>query len=114
MFSQGRINVLSVKTVVCMAILLISSQSMAESRSDILERIRPVGQVTIKSQEVQAAPEVAAQPQPSPGKPAAPTEPVAKAEPAPVAAAPAPQPSASNGAALYAAKGCPDCNGADG
>ena len=139
MVSQVRIYLLSVKILVSLAVVLSSSQSMAESRSEILERIRPIGRVNIESQ---AVPEVAAQPQPlsdapavptdqvaeaesapvtaatqpSPDTPAspAPMEPIAKAEPAPVAAAPPPQLSASDGAALYAAKGCPACHGADG
>ncbi|MCP4993989.1 MAG: c-type cytochrome [Gammaproteobacteria bacterium] len=66
---------------------------MADERSEVLERIRPVGQVAVAGQ-------AAAETVPA----AAPAE---SAAPAPAAAP------ASPGAALYTAKGCAGCHGAD-
>ena len=93
MVSQDRVYALLVVLIFGMAASMISSQSMAEARSEILERIRPIGQVRIE--EGQTAPAAPAQPQASPETSAAPTAPVAVAEPAPVAAPtqPAPAPS---------------------
>ena len=116
MVSQDRIYARLLVLVVGIAVQMLSSQTMAESRSEVLERIRPIGQVNIEGQAAPAIPV-----QPSPETSAATTEPVAKTEgePAPEVAAtpqpaPAPTPSASKGAALYAAKGCSACHGADG
>lgn len=99
--------------VVGVAVLMVSSHSLAESRSEVLERIRPVGQVRVEGQAKPAA----MAPTTAPAEtPAASTGPVAKAEPASVPAAiqQSPAPSTSDGAAVYAAKGCFACHGADG
>lgn len=92
---------------VVMAAFIVSGQVVAEVRADVVERIKPVGQVSIEGQAQAAAPAAA---------PAAMAE-APKAEaatpaPAPVAAAPAPAP--TGGAAVYQAKGCSACHGADG
>ncbi len=74
------------------ASLIIAGPVFADSRPEVLERIKPVGEVNVEGQ-------------------AAPAAEAAKAEPA-VASAPAkPQ---SEGEALYAAKGCAACHGPDG
>jgi cytochrome c len=100
--------------VVGMSALVFSAQLMAQSRPEVLERIAPVGQVTLEGQAVEAAPAAAA-PAAQPAAPAAPA-----AEPAPVAeAAPAPAPAAApaaaggEGAQLFVAKTCAACHGAD-
>ncbi|RDH82258.1 MAG: cytochrome C [endosymbiont of Escarpia spicata] len=77
---------------------------MADDRDDVLSRIKPVGTVAIEGQ-----PAPAAAPAPVAAAPAATTAPAA----APVAA-PAPAAGGSEGATLYAAKGCAGCHGADG
>ena len=81
------------------AAVFVSTPSLAEVRADVVERIKPVGQVVVEG---------TAQPaQETPAAPAA----------APTAAAPAPAAPAepqSPGAALYAAKGCAACHGPDG
>ncbi len=121
--SQDRVYAVLVGLIVGMAVLIVSSQSMAEdSSAEVQERIRPVGQVRIEGQTNSStmAPAPAMAPTPAATETsAAATEPVAKAEPAaaPAAtqqAAAAPAPSTSDGAALYAAKGCAACHGADG
>lgn len=88
---------------VVMAAFIVSGQAVAEMRADVVERIKPVGQVTVEGQTQAAAP--AATPAASAEAPKA-----AAPAPAPVAAAPAP----TGGAAVYQAKGCSACHGADG
>jgi len=69
--------------------LLVSLSVQAQERADVLERIKPVGEVSVAGEGQAAA------------APAA----------APTTAAAAP---ADPGAALYQAKGCPACHGAEG
>ncbi|RRS31016.1 MAG: cytochrome C [Gammaproteobacteria bacterium (ex Lamellibrachia satsuma)] len=82
-------------------ILVSANQVMADDRDDVLSRIKPVGTVAIEGQPAPAA------------APAATPAPAAAPAPAPVAA-PAPAAGGSEGATLYAAKGCAGCHGADG
>lgn len=91
-------------------VLVSANQVMADDRDDVLSRIKPVGTVAIEGQPAPAAASapVAAAPAATPA-PAPATAPA----PAPVAA-PAPAAGGSEGAALYAAKGCAGCHGADG
>ncbi len=74
------------------ATLVMCSPVMAQERAEVVERIKPVGQVAIEGQAQSAA------------------APAASA-PAPVAAPAAP---ADPGEALYTAKGCTACHGAQG
>ena len=71
--------------------LIVSSQLLAEEdRSAVLERIKPVGTVTIEGQQAEAQPAPAAAETPAPAAPEA------------VAAAPAsPAPAAAEGQAVY-------------
>jgi len=96
--------------VVGVAALVVCGQALAETRPEVLERIKPVGQVTVTG--AAAAPAPAA---PAAAK-AAPAAEAAPATPAPAVAAPAAAPAAggSDGAALYTAKGCMACHGPDG
>ena len=111
--SQDRVYAVLFGLIAGMTALVVSSQSMADdSRAEVLERIRPVGQVRIEGQTNPPAPTSAAT-----ETPAAATEPVAKTEPAAAPSATeqaAAAPSTSDGAALYAAKGCAACHGAEG
>ena len=79
--------------------LMVSSQLLAEEdRSAVLERIKPIGTVTIEGQEAVAAPA----PAPVTEAPAAAPAPAEPAPQAPaVAAAPAPAPAAADGQAVY-------------
>jgi len=77
-------------TIASTLALLVSSQVMAESRPEVVERIKPVGMVTVEGGATPAAPA------------AAPSEPAQAAAPADPAAA------------VYVAKGCPACHGAEG
>ena len=102
--------------VVGISALVFSAQILAQSRPEVLERIAPVGQVTIEGQAVMAA-STAAAPETQPAAPAAPAAepaPVAEAAPAPVPApAPAPVAEGGEGAQLFVAKTCSACHGAD-
>ncbi|MCP3663558.1 MAG: cytochrome c [Gammaproteobacteria bacterium] len=75
---------------------------MADERAEVLERIRPVGQVSVAGQAA-AAPAPASAPAAETTVAAAPAE----------SATPAPAAAASPGATLYVAKGCAGCHGAD-
>lgn len=92
--------------------IILSATAVAESEADNLANIKPVGEVNVAGAAPAAAPAAEAAPvaEAVPAAEAAPA-PVAEAAPAaaPVAAAPA-----SEGAALYAAKTCNACHGADG
>ena len=89
---------------------------------DVLERIKPVGQVNIAQPQGQAQQQAPAAAPAAPAAAATEAAPAtAAAEPAPAAAtAPAAAPAApaagggSEGQALYQAKGCAACHGADG
>ena len=107
--------------VMGMAALVVNVQAVAETRPDVLERIKPVGQVAIEGgSEPTPAAEPVAKTEAAPTPQA--TEPEAKAEPAP-APAPVPAQVATNvpaaatgggdGAALYQSKVCFSCHGAD-
>ncbi len=74
-----------------MAALVISGPVLADERAEVIERIKPIGQVAVEGQAQSAAPATAA------------------ATPAAAPAAPA-----DPGAALYTAKGCNACHGAEG
>jgi cytochrome c5 len=76
--------------------LIVSSQLLAEEdRSAVLERIKPIGTVTIEGQQAEA------QPEPAPAAAETPAAP-APAAPEAVAAAPAsPAPAAADGQAVY-------------
>jgi cytochrome c553 len=110
------------------AALVVSTPLMAQERAEVIERIKPVGQVAIEGQAQAAdtpaaapaaapAPEVAA-PEAAPAQAAAPEAAATPAEPAPATAAPATPvasaDSADSGEALYTAKGCVACHGAGG
>ena len=70
--------------------LLVSLSVQAQERADVLERIKPVGEVSVAGEgEAAAAPAAA----PAAAAAAAPADP---------------------GAAMYQAKGCPACHGAEG
>jgi cytochrome c553 len=102
--SQKVVSFISRAAIAGATAVIISGQAVAEDRTEVLERIRPVGQVAVTGQ-------------PAPKAPAAAPAPAAQAAaPAPAPAAPAlaaPAAPASEGASLYAAKGCIACHGAD-
>lgn len=124
---MSQVAVLSFKVVVVgLAALVASSQVLAQSRGEVLERIAPVGQVSVEGQAGAAQAETAPE-----AKPMAESEPaaapafepkqMAKEEPAPAAqpesapAAPATAQPAGDGpgAQLYVSKTCSACHGAD-
>jgi cytochrome c553 len=76
-----------------MTALVISGPVLANERAEVIERIKPVGQVAVEGQAQSAAPATA----------------VAAVTPAAAPAAPA-----DPGAALYTAKGCNACHGTEG
>lgn len=89
-----------------MAALCITAPALAESRADVLERIRPIGKVNIVGQPAAAAPTPApaAAPTPTPAPTPAPaTEAAPAATPAPAAApaAAASSGGAADGEAIY-------------
>ena len=96
--------------VMGMAALVVNVQAAAETRSDVLERIKPVGQVTVEGG---AQPAAMTKTEAAPAPQAA--TPEAKAEPAPaqVATVPAAATGGGDGAALYQSKVCFSCHGAD-
>ncbi len=75
-----------------MAVLVISGPALAEERAEVIERIKPVGQVAVEGQAQSAAAPMS----------------TAAVSPAPAAAP------ADPGEALYTAKGCTACHGAEG
>ncbi len=100
-------------TMAGVAALVVSAPLMAQDRSDVIERIKPVGEVAIEGQ-AQAAAAAPAAAAPAAAPEAAPAPAAAAPAPAAPAAAPAAAGSDDPGAALYAAKGCAACHGADG
>ena len=115
--SQKVVSVMWSVAAAGLAAVLVSGTVSAESRADVLERIRPVGQVAVEGQPVAAAPATPAAAE-APAAPAAETA-VPAAETAVAAPASAPAaalaaaPGGGDGAALYIAKGCVACHGAD-
>lgn len=96
------------------AALIVSTPLMAQDRTEVIERIKPVGQVAVEEQaqsaSASAAPAAApAAPETAPAAAAAPAAPAPETAPAPAAAASSDDP----GAALYTAKGCAACHGVD-
>ena len=93
-----------------LAVLVAGSRAVAEVRPDVVERISPIGHVVVSGQAKQETASAPAAAQKAEAAPAA--------SPAPASApAPAPTPAAgggSDGAALYAAKGCAACHGPNG
>ena len=98
-----------------MAALILNTQALAESRPDVLERIKPVGQVVVEGEAAPAS-QPEAKPEPAPAQAAAEPQPEPKQEAAPTPA-PAPAQTAAatggDGAALYQSKTCFSCHGAD-
>ncbi len=97
--------------VMGMAALVVNVQAAAETRPDVLERIKPVGQVTVEGG---AQPAAVAKTEAAPAPQAMESE--AKAEPAPaqaVATVPTAAAGGGDGAALYQSKVCFSCHGAD-
>lgn len=108
-------RVVSLVQVALAAALVFSGQVFAESRADVLERIKPVGTVAVEGSTA-PAPEPAPAAAESEPAPAAVVEAQAPAvEPAPVqtAAAPPVTGGAASGADLYKSKTCFTCHGAD-
>lgn len=122
--SPNGVSLFKSMSLAAIAALVVSTPLMAQERAEVIERIKPVGQVAIEGQaqvaETPAAAPAAAPtpeaPAPEAAAPAAATEAAATpVEPAPATAAPAaPAASADSGAALYTAKGCVACHGAGG
>ena len=103
-----RYRAVSLFQVAAAASLVFSGQVFAESRADVLERIKPIGMVSVEGQAMPA--------------PESTTAPMAESAPAPATEAPATQPapvqtaaapSAAGGAELYKSKTCFSCHGAD-
>ena len=97
------------------AAVMVSGAALAESRAEVLERIRPVGQVEIEGQAT--APAAASAPVTVAAAPAPALAPVTESVAAPVSAptpvAPAVVAGGIDGSALYVAKGCVACHGVD-
>lgn len=120
--SQVAVNCFKVAFVGVVA-LIAGGQVVAQSRAEVLERIAPVGQVSVEGQAVAAQPAAAPEAKPmaeSEPAPAAEPVPMAKKEPAPAAqpepapvAAPATAQPAGGGAELFVSKACSSCHGAD-
>lgn len=109
-------RVVSLVQVALAASLVFSGQVFAESRADVLERIKPVGTVAVEGQAMPAPEPAAAPVAASKPAPAATAEaPPPAAEPAPVqtAAAPSTAGGTASGAELYKTKTCFTCHGAD-
>ncbi|MCW8905470.1 c-type cytochrome, partial [Sedimenticola sp.] len=79
-------------TMAGIAVLVMSTPLMAQDRTEVLERIKPVGEVVVEGQAQSAATSTAAAAAPM-AAPAAPADPAE---------------------ALYTAKGCTACHGAQG
>ena len=79
-------------TMAGIAVLVMSNPLMAQDRTEVIERIKPVGQVAVEGQAQSAATSTAAA-TPTAAAPAAPADPAE---------------------ALYTAKGCTACHGAQG
>ena len=79
-------------TMAGIAVLVMSTPLMAQDRTEVIERIKPVGQVAVEGQ-VQSAATSTAAATPTAAAPAAPADPAE---------------------ALYTAKGCTACHGAQG
>ena len=97
----------------------VAAQALAEVDSEILERIKPVGAVTVAgAPALEAAPAAKAAPKAetaSKAEAAPKAEVASKPEAAPKAAAAAAEaPAGGDGAALFTAKACHTCHGADG
>lgn len=99
-------------------VVAVAMSSMAVAEDDVAARIKPVGQVNVAGETAAAPATIAPAAAPAPAA-------VAVADPAPAATMPAPaepvvavapaEASADHpGAALYMAKGCMACHGADG
>lgn len=89
--SLKAVSVIKSMAMAGIAALVVSAPLMAQERTEVIERIKPVGQVAVEGQ-VQSV-----------------------ATPAPAAApASAPATPADPGEALYTAKGCTACHGAQG
>ena len=86
--------------------MIVSGSVMAQERTDVLERIKPIGQVVVEKAASAPAQPVAA-------APATPTASAPVAKPATTESPPAATP-AGPGAELYASKGCAMCHGDDG
>jgi cytochrome c len=97
-----RYRAVSLFQVAAAASLVFSGQVFAESRADVLERIKPIGMVSVEGQ---------AMPAPAPVAESAPAAAAPASEPASVQTAAAP--SAAGGAELYKSKTCFSCHGAD-
>lgn len=122
--SQVAVSILKA-AVVSVAALVASSQVLAQMRAEVLERIAPLGKVSVEGQaataQQAAAPAVeqqasATEPAPAPAAEAAQVvkqEALPAAQPEPVAVAPAATQGGSDGAALFVAKTCSACHGAD-
>ncbi|MCG8429134.1 MAG: c-type cytochrome [Chromatiales bacterium] len=89
----------------------ISTQAIAQDRADVLERIKPVGEVAVEGQAAPAAPAQAAAPAPAPAATPEPAAPAPAAEEPATAAAPAPAaaPAAADGEAIYG-RACIACH----
>ena len=95
-----------------LAVAAALGATTVQAADDVLSRIKPVGQVKVAGQAAKAPVQPAVAPAAAPAAPAQ----APAAAPA-QAAAPAPAPAAGGshpGAALYQAKGCAGCHGADG
>lgn len=91
--------------------MIATGATTAFAEDDVLSRIKPVGVVNVAKSAPAAPPSAPAAPAQAATAPAA-AGPAVAAAPAPAPAAPAA--SDDPGAALYQAKGCAGCHGADG
>ncbi len=108
--SPKAVSLIKCMTLAGVTALVVSTPLMAQERAEVIERIKPVGQVTVEGQAPSMAASAAAPTSASVAPaPAATPAPAVPATPAPAAA-----PAADPGAALFAAKGCTGCHGAGG
>lgn len=88
--SPKAVSLIKTMAMAGIAALVVSTPLMAQDRTEVIERIKPVGEVAVEGQAQSAATPTAAAPAAAPAAPADPGE------------------------ALYTAKGCTACHGAQG
>ncbi len=92
--------------------LLLASQALAEDRSDVLERIAPVGKVAVEGKTAPATPAAAQAPAPAPAE-TAPAEPAQAEQTAAAEPAAAPASAGGDQLALATSSGCMACHQVD-
>jgi cytochrome c len=93
--------------------LLLASQALAEDRSDVLERIAPVGKVAVEGKTAPATPAAAQAPAEAASAETAPAEPAQAEQTAAAEPAAAPASAGGDQLALATSSGCMACHQVD-